>query len=68
MGFELTTLVVIGTDCTDSCKSNYLTITAMTAFKFLNIEVKTTISWIDKVTYLCTVWDMGQVTEHWFRI
>ena len=28
--FELT-LVVIGTDCTDSCKSNYHTIMAMTA-------------------------------------
>ena len=23
MGFELTTLVVIGTDCTGSCNSNY---------------------------------------------
>jgi len=23
MGFKLTTLVVIGTDCTGSCKSNY---------------------------------------------
>jgi len=29
--FELTTSVVIGTDCTGSCKSNYHTITAMTA-------------------------------------
>jgi hypothetical protein len=29
-GFELTTLVVIGTDCMGSHKSNYLTITAMT--------------------------------------
>ena len=29
-GFELTTLVVIGTDCTGSCKSNYHTITATT--------------------------------------
>ena len=29
--FELTTSVVIGTDCIGSCKSNYLTITAMTA-------------------------------------
>ena len=29
-GFELTTLVVIGTDCTGSCKSNYHMITAMT--------------------------------------
>ena len=27
MGFELTTLVVIGTDCIGSCKSNYHTIT-----------------------------------------
>ena len=29
--FELTTLVVIGTDCTCSCKSNYHTITTTTA-------------------------------------
>jgi len=29
-GFELTTLVVIGTDCTGSCKSNYHTITTKT--------------------------------------
>ena len=29
--FELTTLVVIGTDCTGSCKSNYQMITTMTA-------------------------------------
>ena len=29
--FELTMLVVIGTDCTGSCKSNYHTITATTA-------------------------------------
>ena len=28
---ELTTLVIIGTDCTGSCKSNYHTITATTA-------------------------------------
>ena len=31
MGFELTTLVVIGTDCTSSCKSNYHTITTTMA-------------------------------------
>jgi hypothetical protein len=30
-GFELTTLVVIGTDCIDSYKSNYHTIMTMTA-------------------------------------
>ena len=27
VGFELATLVVIGTDCTGCCKSNYYTIT-----------------------------------------
>ena len=30
-GFELTALVVIGTDCTGNCKSNYHTITTTTA-------------------------------------
>jgi hypothetical protein len=30
-GFELTTLVVINTHCTGSCKSNYHTLTTMTA-------------------------------------
>jgi hypothetical protein len=30
-GFKLTTLVVIGTDCTGICKSNYHTITTTTA-------------------------------------
>ena len=30
-GFELTTLVVIGTDCISSCKFNYHTITTTTA-------------------------------------
>ena len=37
-GFELTTLVVICTDCTDNCISNYHTITTMT-----------TPSWYEKV-------------------
>jgi hypothetical protein len=36
-GFELTTSVVIGTDCMSSCKSNYHTITAMTAPR-MNID------------------------------
>jgi hypothetical protein len=31
VGFQLTTLVVIGTDCIDSCKSNYHAITTTTA-------------------------------------
>jgi hypothetical protein len=30
-GFKLSTLVVIGTDCIGNCKSNYHTITSMTA-------------------------------------
>ena len=34
MGLELTTLVVIGTGDTCSCKSNYHTITTMTAPKY----------------------------------
>ena len=32
-GFELTTLVLIGTDCIGSCKSNYHTITTLTGSK-----------------------------------
>jgi hypothetical protein len=36
MGFELATLVVIGTDCTGSCKSNHHTITTTT----LNIRTQ----------------------------
>jgi hypothetical protein len=34
--FVLTTSVVIGTDCIGSCKSNYQTITTMTAPQMLN--------------------------------
>ena len=30
MGFKLTMLVVIGTDCTGNCKTNYRTIMSMT--------------------------------------
>jgi hypothetical protein len=33
-GFERTTLLVIDTDCTDSCKTNYHTITIRTMIKF----------------------------------
>jgi hypothetical protein len=35
MGFKLTTLVVIGTDCTGSCKSNNHTITTTMAPVYL---------------------------------
>ena len=41
-GFELTTLVVIGTDCTGSCKSNYHAImTSLCCYSLLCIEEAT---------------------------
>jgi len=40
LGFELTPLVVIGTDYIDSCKSNYHTITTTTAPQ-MSIDVLT---------------------------
>jgi uncharacterized membrane protein YozB (DUF420 family) len=36
--FELPTLVVVGTDCTVSCKSNYHTITTMTAPVWFEVD------------------------------
>ena len=51
-GFELTTLVVIDTDCTGICKSNYHTITTMTApFSF----------WFDKHLEKYEILTYGQV-------
>ena len=38
-GFELTTLVVIGIDCTGSCKSNYHTITTAPYLKWQVINI-----------------------------
>ena len=38
-GFELTNLVVIGTDCTGSCKFNYHTITTTTAPRLMDTIV-----------------------------
>jgi hypothetical protein len=42
--FELTTLVVIGTDCIGSCKSNYHTITTTTAPKIEECDPLTHVS------------------------
>jgi hypothetical protein len=42
VGFKLTTLMVIGTDCIGSCKSNYHTITA-TATPFQLLEIRDTV-------------------------
>jgi hypothetical protein len=44
MGFELTSLVVIGTDCIGSCKSNYHTITATTTPTLLIVKEITLIT------------------------
>jgi len=38
-GFELTTLVVIGTDCRGSCKSNYHTITTTAAPGYMEFKL-----------------------------
>ena len=43
LGFELTTLVVIGTDCTGSCKSTYHT-TTTTLGTLLNATYKVNMS------------------------
>jgi hypothetical protein len=52
MWFELTTLVVIGTDYMVSCKSNYRTITTMTAPELLNYR--------RTVGYICHI-----ISWHW---
>jgi hypothetical protein len=51
MGFELTTLVVISTDCRGSCKSNYHTITTTTAlFSYENVNA---FYHIDSFLHMC---------------
>jgi hypothetical protein len=40
MGFELKTLVVIGTDCTGSCKSNYHMITTTTPPHLSSVQIR----------------------------
>ena len=46
VGFELTTLVVIDTDCTGSCKSNYNIITTMMAL------LSFMVLWLKRLFYL----------------
>jgi hypothetical protein len=50
--FALTTSVVIGTDCTDSCKSNYHTITATIPTR---IMVKSNFSQLISKFYISTI-------------
>jgi hypothetical protein len=53
MRFELTTLVVIGTDCTDSCKSNNHMIMT-TPRRYINV-VKTIITLIEILHHTLTI-------------
>ena len=53
MRFELTTLVVIDTDCTDSCKSNYHMITTIPRWH-INV-VKTIITLIEILHHTLTI-------------
>ena len=46
-GFEFTTLVVIGTDCTGICKSNYHTITKRRPLLSNGSRVNTEVFYID---------------------
>jgi len=46
-GFELTTLVVIGTDCTGSCKSNYHTVMPTTAPCFWGYSIGSARIWVE---------------------
>ena len=52
IGIELTTLVVIGTDCIGSCKSNYHTITTAP------VVIKNFFKWTDNIlssTMICEI-------------
>jgi hypothetical protein len=62
-GFKLTTLVVIGTDCTGNCKSNYHMITTMTALIANKISLLNLSRWILLAEYM----DMSYQShwQHW---
>jgi hypothetical protein len=56
VGFELTTLVMIGTDCTDSCKLNFHLITTLTAPSYcMGIKLKTLVV-MGKIMDFLTCW------------
>ena len=52
MGFKLTTLVVIGTDCTGSCKSNYHMIPITRIFMLQSENTCITIFNLVKIMYM----------------
>ena len=55
-GFELTTLVVIGTDSIGSCKSNYHTITATTAPLISRSIITNIITYLYVIRTVLYVW------------
>jgi hypothetical protein len=67
-GFELTTLVLLGTDCIGSCKSNYHTTTTTTAhnyfhfigFRFNNYLYAFDVIWPSEVNIVILVCVLGQ--------
>ena len=71
--FELTTSVVIDTDCIGNCKSNYHTITATTApcltmsSWYSNVVLKQTYT-ACKRNYICITLVMNQSKHNWYLI
>jgi hypothetical protein len=61
--FELTTSVVIGTDCIGSCKSNYHTIMTTTA-PFLNMKTHRT--WTLFIVSMYNESSQWRATDRWF--
>jgi hypothetical protein len=60
-GYELTTLVMIGTDGIGSCKSNYHTITITTVLNYPFLEETSLSTLINPVTIICIVWTVSVI-------
>ena len=58
MGLEITTLVVIGTDCTVSCKSNFHTITTMMVPQYKIIKKTSSFVLLSPLLSLCILKDV----------
>ena len=62
MRLELTTLVVIGTDCTGSCKSNYHTITP-TMISIINIKINFTLQYLIDINFYANISNYVTICE-----